>query len=79
MQKTKFVREPIHPECEKDKGCSKIIEENGIKVCSAYIKPSVFWERGGCALASHVIIDSSGPVGKSRIGQQKQKKKTRKK
>jgi len=79
VKETEIIREPIHPECEKDKGCNKVIEQDGVKVCAAYIRPSVFWRRGGCALASHVIIGTTGPAGKSRIGQQKQKKKTRKK
>jgi len=74
VQKSEIIREPVHPECEKDKGCNRIIEESGVKVCAAYARPSVFWQRGGCALASHIVKESDTVNGRRRVGQQKQKK-----
>ena len=70
-------RAPIHPKC---KGCGRIVSHAGTDYCSAYIKPSVFWKRGGCALATHVVINSDASISqKERVGQQKQKKKAKKK
>lgn len=67
---------------EKKSRCSKVIEvisditgdtEN---LCATYIKPSVFWNRGGCPVADHYRPDLfSETKNAKRVGQQKQKKK----
>lgn len=52
-------------------GCDKV-EGN---FCSAYVYPAGWWEKGGCPLASHVVARSTkNAQGKTRAGQQKQKK-----
>jgi hypothetical protein len=43
--------------------------------CDAYINPSVWWNRGGCPLASHWKEINETQQEKVRMGQQKQKKK----
>ncbi len=68
-------REPIHKEC---KGCNKIVSYKGTNYCSAYAKPSAWWRRGFCLLGSHVVDAGEKGSGKKRVGQQKQKKKSRK-
>ena len=45
-------RKPIDE--EMCKGCDKVFEDS---VCKAYIDPSVFVRRGGCALNSNRVID----------------------
>ena len=65
-------RQPIIDEC---KGCQKIVTE--INMCSAYINPTAKWKLGNCPLSTHVVIEDKF-THKTRVGQQKQKKKTRK-
>ena len=73
-QREKLMAErlPIVDEC---KGCSKIVAESSM--CSAYINPASRWRMGNCGLATHVVIEEKS-THKTRVGQQKQKKKTRK-
>jgi hypothetical protein len=66
------MKETVHESCI---GCKKVSVD---QFCIVYIKPSIWWDkRGGCPLATHagvkLITDE-----KKRVGQQKQKKKTRK-
>lgn len=68
-------RETIVKECI---GCDKVITINDVEVCNAYVYPHTRWRLGNCALASHTVITTS-EKDKQRIGQQKSKKKTRKK
>jgi len=42
-----------------------------VTVCSTYLKPRVWWNRGGCPF---MYKPESTVDGKSRVGQQKQKK-----
>ena len=65
--------EPIHERCN---GCAKVIAFDGFDglFCSIYRKPSVFWDRGGCAMATHVDFSVNKEQGKKRAGQQKSKK-----
>jgi len=59
---------------EECKGCNRI--DNGY--CSVYINPKAKWRAGKrCPLASH-LITLVEDEGKKRVGQQKQKKKTKK-
>jgi hypothetical protein len=66
-------RKVIIDKCE---GCERVDVE---KKCNAYIDPSAKWRLGPCPLATHVTVDSQGTSGKVRVGQQKSKKKSRKK
>jgi hypothetical protein len=68
----------IHERC---KGCKEIIKFDGFEgdYCSVYPNPKVFWTRGGCPLSADVADATDNDQIKKRVGQQKQKKKTRKK
>jgi hypothetical protein len=46
------ARKPI--DVEMCKGCNKVFEGS---VCKAYVDPSVFARRGGCALSSNRVVD----------------------
>jgi hypothetical protein len=55
------------------------VSYNKAEYCFAYSKPAIWWKRGGCPLGSHVIREDNLIKGKVRAGQQKQKKKAKKK
>jgi len=79
IDKLREKREPIIDQCKKfgeaDESCSRI---DG-NLCSATFSPSARWKLGPCNLATHVISRiGEQSQQKIRIGQQKQKKKTRK-
>jgi hypothetical protein len=63
-------RRQIVDKCE---GC-KDVDGN---FCSCYIDPSILFNRGGCPRASHLAKAEEKSTEKIRVGQQKQKKKTR--
>lgn len=69
------MKQKIIDKCLGEKqNCSRIDGE----YCSAYDYPDKKWIHGrDCNLATH-IIKVSEQGGKQRVGQQKQKKKTRK-
>jgi len=75
LQQEKLLgeRHPIIDEC---KGCERIVAE--INRCSSYLYPESKWRLGNCPLATHIVFEEK-KTGKFRVGQQKQKKKTRKK
>ena len=52
--------------------CNKVFDDNGTKVCAAYLHPEEKW-RLGCALASNKI-NIETEKKKIRVGQQKQKR-----
>jgi len=70
------MREPIIEQCG---GCARIDHEEPT-LCQAYIYPEKAWIRGNCALATHIESETEAKknAAKIRLGQQKQKKKTRK-
>lgn len=56
---------------DKCVGCNKVSNST----CEAYINPSAWFRNGKhCPLASHIEISVSSPLGRVRVGQQKQKK-----
>lgn len=65
-----MAKEKVHENCI---GCKHV---TGQEECDAYIKPSIFWRHGRtCTLASHHTLTSdTEKKGKTRVGQQKQKK-----
>lgn len=70
-------RTPVVSECIGDETnpCKRI--EQGTELCLVYINPSHRWKLGICPLATHVITRIEGDQGKTRVGQQKQKRKKR--
>lgn len=66
------MRSPVVEQCE---GCNHVVE----KLCDAYLEPSKKWLTGNCPLASHIVARVESQSEKVRVGQQKQKKKTRRK
>lgn len=70
-------RTPVVSECIRDETnpCKRI--EEGTQLCLAYINPSVRWKLGTCPLATHVVTRINAEQGKTRVGQQKQKRKKR--
>ena len=67
----KKKREPIVEQCKGEKkSCDHIDSSN---LCTSYISPKTRWRLGTCPLATHVEIESKD-TGKTRMGQQKQKK-----
>jgi len=70
-------RTPVVSECIGDETntCKRI--EEGTQFCLAYINPTQRWKLGICPLATHVIKRIEGDQGKTRVGQQKQKRKKR--
>ncbi len=57
----------LQEDCDKVAVC-----ENGDKICTAYLDPSIKWHTG-CALASNQVnIDEE--IKRVRVGQQKQRK-----
>ena len=68
-----FDFQPVHEKCV---GCKKVAAD---QTCITYINPSMWWDkRGGCPVATHTGKKISFEDEKKRVGQQKQKKKTRK-
>ena len=63
--------------------CEKIVlvdwSQTGspVRRCSVYLQPKHWWRRGGCPIS--YVPEDVAAVGKQRIGQQKGKKKTRRK
>ncbi len=72
INKMLACRQPIIKQCE---GC----EDVDGKFCKCYTNPSVLFRNGNCPRASHLkeISESKKSLAKKRVGQQKQKKKTR--
>ena len=64
------------PLVEKCEGCERtVLNEDR---CAAYISPTAKWRNGICNLATHVTVtEESALAKKTRVGQQKQKKKSR--
>jgi len=64
---------------EKCKGCERITEREWEKtgalvpVCSTYLIPQIWWNRGGCPLHPE-MRKRAEEEGRKRVGQQKQKK-----
>ena len=69
VESREFVHEAIVDECM---GCSRVV--GGENVCAAYLYPATRWKNGKCALGTHIETEAEKPVGKKRVGQQKQKK-----
>ena len=73
--------QPVVKECL---GCKKIVDDDSLpredqRRCSVYINPEARWRIGRCPVCTEAIIIANEPTGKKRVGQQKQKKKTRRK
>lgn len=64
---------PLVEQCLTGKGCERADREVG--VCPVYISPASWWRRGGCPMATHVSFTKDEMIEKTRVGQQKQKKK----
>jgi hypothetical protein len=74
-RETSLIPFEIVPECE---GCAKIVGN----MCKTYENPSIFWRNKGttfygCACATHWSAPILSNSDKVRIGQQKQKGKTK--
>jgi hypothetical protein len=79
--KTHFLStiEPTVPEC---KGCNKEYKMDEKYYCQSFINPAFHWRNVGvdgavgsvCLLASHVKTSIAPKMGKTRVGQQKQKR-----
>lgn len=76
--------QPISDKCHRD-----IIENEdvvGVKICEnvagvkckVYAYPESKWRLGNCVMATHVETEAEKSKTKKRVGQQKQKKKSRK-
>lgn len=73
------ITEPTVPEC---KGCNKEYKRDEKYYCRAYFRPSAHWRNVSvadavgsvCLLASHVKTAIMPKMGKTRVGQQKQKR-----
>jgi hypothetical protein len=71
--------EPTVPEC---KGCNKEYKRDEKYYCQVYLTPALQWRNVGiadavgsvCLLASHVKTSIAPKMGKTRVGQQKQKR-----
>ncbi len=67
--------EPTVPEC---KGCNKEYKKGERFFCKTYANPEIHWRDNGlgksCLVASHVKTSIMPKMGKTRIGQQKQKR-----
>jgi hypothetical protein len=71
------IEERRKPTVERCQGCGREVKESESDrfVCEAYLDPNVFWRMGHCPLATHVSLgDKKGREGKTRVGQQKQRK-----
>jgi hypothetical protein len=68
------MREPVCYDCE---GCARVdvIDKS---LCGAYIIPEKMWTRGTCPAATHIKTEEDKKAERVRVGQQKQKKKTKK-
>lgn len=83
VEKLKMIKEPIAPRCSKaiEDGVTHICSRVHGESCSAYAFPKTKWRLGDCPLADNLLrtpINIKTLDLKKRIGQQKQKKKTRK-
>ena len=68
-------RQPLTDQCG---GCKRIIGFEPKLRCDAYAFPAAAWRMGHCPLATHVSYrPGKTDSGKVRVGQQKQKKKSR--
>lgn len=72
----------VGSKCSRIEILSDLIPDNEDEVgieffrCSTYFKPSYWWENGRrCPLADHYKIQTAAQREKTRVGQQKQKKK----
>jgi hypothetical protein len=67
------MREPVNYCCE---GCDRV-DAKDKTLCSVYIDPDKMWIRGKCLLSTHIKTEAELKKERVRVGQQKQKKKTR--
>lgn len=78
------IRKPIDRKCYKVVGdkvevCSKAYCELEGQFCTVYAFPDVKWHLGNCPMADEFLQIKETQIGKGkvRVGQQKQKKKAR--
>jgi len=74
-------RQVVVDECLQGEGCNRVYTETGgKKKCIAYAFPQAKWRISRCVLASNVTDEERvQQTVKVRVGQQKQKKKSRRK
>ncbi len=69
---------PINPTVPECKGCNKEYKKDEKFFCKTYPKPEIHWRDNGlgkhCIVASHVKTSIRPEMGKTRVGQQKQKR-----
>lgn len=72
-------RQEVVEQCLEGEGCNRVYSENGgRKKCIAYAFPQAKWRNGRCVMASNFVDETQNQKdGKIRVGQQKQKKKSR--
>jgi len=70
IHSVEYAHEAIVDSCI---GCARVVK--GENVCEAYLYPKAKWKLGNCNASTHIIevIDDSKKT-KTRVGQQKQKK-----
>jgi hypothetical protein len=65
-------RRPIVENCA---GCDRILKAEGDgQLCAAFAYPEAKWRLGPCSMATHVKLEAAKGTEKTRVGQQKQKK-----
>jgi hypothetical protein len=55
MKKEDLVFEPIHENC---RGCKKVVKENDVRHCEAYVRPEYWWTNG-----RHCPLRPTGMMG----------------
>ncbi len=71
INNVKVDRRPIVEKCD---GCDRVLTEGDGKTCSAFAFPDTKWRLGPCSMATHVKTETAKSGEKTRVGQQKQKK-----
>lgn len=69
------VSQDRRPIVEKCIGCDRILKAEGDnQLCKAFPYPEAKWRLGPCSMATHVKVEAAKAAEKTRVGQQKQKK-----
>ena len=82
VEKLKLIQEPLDDKCSKlinneIKFCSRAGQKDN---CTVYAFPSKKWRIGDCPMSDDFLrtkVEDSSQKTKTRVGQQKQKKKSR--
>ncbi len=69
------VSQDRRPIVEKCVGCDRILKAEGDgQLCKAFANPEAKWRLGNCSMATHIKAEVAKGAEKTRVGQQKQKK-----